>query len=52
MNVLITGITGFIGSRLASRLVRDGYNVHGIVRHSSERELSRIREVISQVHLI
>ncbi len=52
MNVLITGITGFIGSRLASRLVRDGYNVHGLVRHSSERELSRIREVISQVHLI
>jgi nucleoside-diphosphate-sugar epimerase len=52
MNVLITGITGFIGSRLASRLVRNGYNVHGLVRHSSERELSRIREVISQVHLI
>ncbi|HWY28047.1 MAG TPA: GDP-mannose 4,6-dehydratase [Candidatus Sulfotelmatobacter sp.] len=52
MNVLITGITGFIGSRLASRLVKDGYNVHGLVRHSSERELSRIKEVISQVHLI
>src|SRR5713101_279485 len=52
MNVLITGITGFIGSRLAARLVKDGYNVHGLVRHSSERELSRIREVISQVHLI
>jgi len=52
MNVLITGITGFIGSRLALRLVRDGYNVHGLVRHSSERELSRIREVISQVRLI
>src|SRR5947209_13110536 len=52
MNVLLTGITGFIGSRLASRLVRDGYNVHGLVRHASERELSRIREVISQVNLI
>lgn len=51
-NVLITGITGFIGSKLATRLVKDGYNVHGLVRHSSERELSRIREVISQVHLI
>src|SRR5881628_2376306 len=52
MNVLITGITGFIGSRLASRLVKDGYNVHGLVRHTSERELSRIEEVISQVRLI
>lgn len=51
-NVLITGITGFIGSRLATRLVKEGYNVHGLVRHSSERELSRIREIISQVHLI
>ncbi|HEV2120113.1 MAG TPA: GDP-mannose 4,6-dehydratase [Candidatus Bathyarchaeia archaeon] len=52
MNVLITGITGFIGSRLASRLVEDGYNVHGLVRHTSERELGRIRKVVSQVHLI
>src|SRR5947199_3598 len=52
MNVLITGITGFIGSRLASRLVGEGYDVHGLVRHSSERELSRIRDIISQVHLI
>lgn len=51
-NVLITGITGFIGSRLASRLVKEGFSVHGLVRHSSERELSRIRDVISQVHLI
>ncbi len=52
MNVLITGITGFIGSRLAARLLQDGYNVHGLVRHSSERELSRIKDIISQVHLI
>lgn len=51
-NVLITGITGFIGSRLATRLVKEDYNVHGLVRHSSERELRRIKEVISQVHLI
>lgn len=51
-NVLVTGITGFIGSRLASRLVREGYNVHGLVRHSSERELGRIKEVISQIRLI
>ena len=50
MNVLITGITGFIGSRLASRLVKDGYNVHGLVRHTSERELSRIKEKIRPGH--
>ena len=52
MNVLITGITGFIGSRLASRLVSEDYNVYGLVRHSSERELSRLKGVMSRVHLI
>ncbi len=52
MKALVTGITGFIGSRLAARLVGEGHTVYGLVRHSSERELSRLRKVISQIHLI
>jgi len=52
MNVLVTGITGFIGSRLAARLVADGDNVYGFVTHTSERELGRLRRIISQIHLI
>jgi nucleoside-diphosphate-sugar epimerase len=52
MNVLITGITGFIGSRLAARLAAEGYDVYGLVRHSSERELSRLHGIIPQIHLI
>jgi nucleoside-diphosphate-sugar epimerase len=52
LNVLITGITGFIGSRLAARLVDRGDNVFGLVRHSSERELKRLEGVVSRVHLI
>src|SRR5881397_639567 len=52
MNVLVTGITGFIGSRLAARLVNDGFEVFGLVRHSSERELSRLKVINSQIHLI
>ena len=52
MNALVTGITGFIGSRLASRLVDEGYNVHGLVRHCSERDLGRISKIMPQVHLI
>lgn len=32
MNVLITGITGYIGSRLAPRLLRDGHAVRGFSR--------------------
>ena len=32
MNVLVTGITGFVGSRLAPRLERDGHAVRGFSR--------------------
>jgi uncharacterized protein YbjT (DUF2867 family) len=32
MNVLVTGITGYIGSRLAPRLVADGHAVRGLSR--------------------
>lgn len=50
--MLVTGITGFIGSRLASRLVDQGDEVYGLVRHSSERELKRLERIASRVHLI
>jgi len=30
MRVLLTGITGFVGSHLAERLLADGHEVHGI----------------------
>ncbi len=52
LNVLVTGITGFIGSRLATRLVEEGHQVNGLVRHSSERELSRLKRILPQIHLI
>jgi dTDP-glucose 4,6-dehydratase len=52
MNVLITGITGFIGSRLAARLVNEGDTVYGLVRHSSERDLGRIRTILPKLHII
>jgi uncharacterized protein YbjT (DUF2867 family) len=32
MNVLVTGITGYVGSRLAPRLLRDGHAVRGFCR--------------------
>jgi UDP-glucose 4-epimerase len=52
MNVLVTGVTGFIGSRLAARLVSEGHTVYGLARHTSERELSRLKGVISQIRLV
>jgi uncharacterized protein YbjT (DUF2867 family) len=35
MNILLTGITGFIGSVLAPRLQRDGHQLRGFSRHGS-----------------
>ncbi|HEY1590640.1 MAG TPA: NAD-dependent epimerase/dehydratase family protein [Solirubrobacteraceae bacterium] len=34
MNVLVTGITGYIGSRLAPRLLADGHAVRGLSRRA------------------
>jgi len=52
MSVLLTGITGFIGSELGRRLVEEGYAVHGLIRHSSARMLDQIRDYMDKVHLI
>jgi len=35
--VFITGCSGFVGRHLSDRLVKDGYDVHGLVRHVSDR---------------
>jgi uncharacterized protein YbjT (DUF2867 family) len=37
MNVLLTGVSGYVGSRLLTRLLRDGHDVRGFVRR--ERDL-------------
>ncbi len=39
MRVLVTGASGFIGSRLAAALVDHGHTVHAIVRAGSETRL-------------
>jgi uncharacterized protein YbjT (DUF2867 family) len=38
-SVFITGATGYIGSRLSSRLVARGHTVRALVRRGSERKL-------------
>lgn len=42
MEVLVTGITGFIGIHLASTLLREGHRVTGLLRDSSRSIASRL----------
>lgn len=51
--ILLTGITGFIGSNLAKKLLEDGIEVHAIVRESSNLSLldANVREnVVFHTH--
>jgi nucleoside-diphosphate-sugar epimerase len=45
---LVTGATGFVGSRLARRLVADGWDAHAVVRPtSSPKELEPVRDRVT-----
>ena len=48
---LITGITGQDGSYLMDLLLEKGYEVHGIVRHSSSFNRSRIEHAYADPNL-
>jgi nucleoside-diphosphate-sugar epimerase len=47
--ILLTGITGFLGSNLAFKLVECGYNVIGIKRKTSQ--LTRIENILKLISL-
>jgi thioester reductase-like protein len=48
--VFVTGATGFLGSHLAARLLRDGYRVTALVRSAKNASpRSRIEEVLRDV---
>ncbi len=47
---LITGITGQDGSYLAEFLLGEGYEVHGIIRRSSDFNTGRINHLFRDIH--
>lgn len=50
MKILLTGATGFIGSHVARHLVRDGHQVHALIRPHSN--LSRLVDIRDSLHFI
>ena len=48
---LVTGITGQDGSYLAELLLEKGYDVHGVVRHSSTERFRRIDHLVDRITL-
>jgi GDPmannose 4,6-dehydratase len=51
MKALITGITGQDGSYLAEFLLNKGYEVHGIIRRTSNFSTTRIDHIYNDVNL-
>ena len=49
---LITGINGQDGSYLAEHLLDEGYEVYGLVRRTSVRNLDRISHLLERVELL
>jgi GDPmannose 4,6-dehydratase len=46
---LITGITGQDGSYLAEFLLEQGYEVHGLIRHTSDQKFGRIKHLLDRI---
>ena len=50
--ILVTGITGFIGTHLAQRLVNEGYDVYGITKPSVTKDMSKFNEFLKDVTVL
>ena len=48
MNILITGVAGFIGSKIAKRFISEGYKVFGI----DDLSTGNVKNVPSEVEFI
>ncbi len=51
-NVLITGVTGFVGSWLAEKLIAQGANVFGIIRRQSTPSRKNIAHISEKINIV
>ena len=49
MRILLTGVTGYLGSNLAAELITKGHELIGLKRHTSS--ISRIEKILSDLQL-
>jgi len=49
---LITGVSGFIGSHLATKLVEDGCEVYGLTRRVASRNLEMLADILRDIVLV
>ena len=50
--VLLTGCTGFIGSKLTIRLLEKGHEIYALVRHVTKRDLTILGEAVDRIRFI
>jgi nucleoside-diphosphate-sugar epimerase len=52
MSIFITGITGFVGSNLARKLIEKGNTVYGLVRHVSRSDLQSLKAILEEIRFV
>lgn len=52
MKTLVTGITGFIGSNLAHKLLEDGHDVSGFIQPVISRDFISIKDIKKDIRLL
>ena len=50
--VLITGVTGFIGSHIAPELIKRGYDVYGVIKHVVGRDLRMLEGISKDLKIV
>ncbi len=49
MRVLVTGANGLIGSAICARLVTEGHDIRGVVRHDAAPGLHRRESIVLDI---